>query len=144
MSLLTPGDLAAMSATLHEHSNATLTAIETPGPLAGNGDPGEPVAVWTGEARGFLERQDRDALSDGVQARIQMDTFTLFDVEALAHDIALETLRPGADWQATSIVVRDERLSPATLWRFTIRGAEHQADGTLDHTLLTLNGKLVG
>lgn len=139
MSLLSPGDIAQINDTVKQVANATLTTIQTPSAIAGNGDPGTRVTVWEGEARGFLQRQDRDVLSDGVQARVQIDTFILFDAEAGAHAVPLGSLRSGADWHASSVVIRDERLTPASLWRFTVTGLEHEADGTLDHVLLTLN-----
>ncbi len=135
MSLLSPGDIAWMNDTAAELANATLTVIETPGPLGRNNDPGTPVPVWTGEARGFLERKDRDVLSGGVQVREQTDTFILYD----AQGAPVESLVAGADWSASTVVIRDERLSTAVLWRFTVVGMQHEADGTLDHVLLTLN-----
>jgi hypothetical protein len=139
MSLLDAGDIAWMNATAAELANATLTVIETPGPLTGSGDPGTPVAVWTGEARGFLERRDRDVLSGGVQVREQTDVFRLFDAEGAP----VASLRSGADWHAATVVISDERLATAVLWRFTVVGVEHEADGTLDHVLLTLNAGTV-
>ncbi len=135
MSPLSSDDIAWMNDTAAELANATLTVIEAPGPLARNNDPGTPVTVWTGEARGFLERKDRDVLSGGVQVREQTDTFILYD----AQGAPVESLRSGADSEASTVVIRDQRLSTTVLWRFTIVGMQHEADGTLDHVLLTLN-----
>ncbi len=135
MGLLSPGEIAWMNDTTSELANATLTVIEAPGPLAGNGDPGTPVTVWTGEARGFLERKDRDVLNGGVQVREQTDTFILYD----AQGAPVTSLRSGADSEASTVIIRDERLATTALWRFTVVGMQHEADGTLDHVLLTLN-----
>jgi hypothetical protein len=135
MGLLSPGDIAWMNTTTSELANATLTVIEAPGPLARNNDPGTPVTVWEGEARGFLERTDRDVLSGGVQVREQTDTFILYD----AQGAPVESLRSGSDSEASTVVIRDERLATVVLWRFTVVGMQHEADGTLDHVLLTLN-----
>jgi hypothetical protein len=139
MSLLSPGDLALINDTLNELANATLTAVETPGTLARNGDPGEPVPVWTGEARGFLERQSKDILSQGVEVSEATTTFILFDEEGRDETVAVGSILAGADWGASTVVIADERLTPPDVRRFTIVALEHQADGTLDHILLTLN-----
>ena len=124
-----------MHGTLVMLANATLTKIEAPGPLADNGDPGVPITTWMGTAPAFLERQDRDVLSGGVQVTIRTDTLIVFD--QAGADIA--AIISGADWEATTVVVTDNRLSVPVVRRFTITGLEHQADGTLDHCLLTLN-----
>ncbi|HET6502109.1 MAG TPA: hypothetical protein VFG87_15240 [Amycolatopsis sp.] len=137
MSLIARGDIAGMHGTLTELANATLTQIEAPGPLAGNGDPGTPVAVWTGAAPAFLERQNRDVLSGGAQVKVKMDTLILFD--QAGADVA--AIVAGADWEATTVVVSDNRLPTPVIRRFTVNGLEHQADGTLDHALLTLNAE---
>lgn len=135
MGLLSSGDIAWMNDTAVELANATLTVIEAPGAPGRNNDPGTPVTVWEGEARGFLERKDRDVLSAGVQVREQTDTFVLYD----AQGAPVQSLRSGADAEASTVIIRDERLTTAVLWRFTVVGMQHDADGTLDHVLLTLN-----
>jgi hypothetical protein len=124
-----------MHSTLVELANATLTKIERPGALGDNGDPGTPIAVWTGAAPAFLERQDRDVLSGGVQVTVKMDTLIVFD-KAGANVAAIIA---GADWKATTVVVADERLPTPVTRRFTVTGLEHEANSTLDHVLLTLN-----
>ena len=138
MTLLSAGDIALMHDTVIELANATLTKIESPGALAGNGDPGAPVTVWTGTAAGFLQREDRDVLSDGIQVHVTADTFLLFD-KAGAPAAAIVA---GSDWQASTVVISDERTTPAVLRRFSVTGMEHEADGTLDHVLLTLNAAI--
>ena len=142
MTLLSPGDLALMNGTLNELANATLTKVETAGTLARNGDPGAPVVVWTGQARGFLERADRDVLSGGAQVKVKTDTFILFDEESRDETVPIGSILAGADWEATTVVISDERTPTPVVRRFTINGMEHQADGTLDHILLTLNGDM--
>ena len=140
MSLLSPGDIALMNGTLNELANATLTKVETPGTLAGNGDPGVPGTAWSGSARGFLERADRDVLSGGAQVKVKTDTFILFDEEGRDETIPIASILAGADWEATTVVISDERMPTPVVRRFTVTGLEHEADGTLDHILLTLNG----
>ncbi len=129
-----------MNDTLTRLTNATLTAVETPGPLADNGDPGTPVVVWTGAAQGFLARKDRDVVSDGVQVKIREDTFLLFDREGVEVGLAIGSVAAGPDWSATTVVISDERLTPAILRRFTISGMEHDVDGTLDCVTLWFSG----
>ncbi len=138
--MLSQGDLALMNDVLVGLSNAKLTTVETPGPLADNGDPGTPVPVWTGEAQGFLAREDRDVLSAGVQVRVRTDTFLLFDREGVEVGLAIGSVQAGADWEATTVVISDERLTPPILRRWTISGMEHDVDGTLDCVKLILNG----
>lgn len=135
MSLLSAGDLALLNDTVSLLANATLTKVETPGPLANNGDPGTPVVAWTGEARGFLERKDRDVIAGGVQVKVKVDTLIVFDAEGAP----VTSMLAGSDWEASTVVVSDERNAVAVLRRFTVTGMEHEADGTMDHVLLTLN-----
>ncbi len=52
-----------------EFDNATLLQVASPGTLAGNGDPGTPVAVWTGSVGGCLKRTVKDTRSDESQVR---------------------------------------------------------------------------
>lgn len=139
MSLLSAGDLALLNDTVSLLANATLTKIETPGPLANNGDSGTPVTAWTGEARGFLERKDRDVIAAGVQVKVKTDTFILFDREGVEQTVAIGSVLAGSDWEASTVVIEDERLSPSVTRRWSIAGMEHEADGTMDHVLLTLN-----
>jgi len=121
-------------------SNASLVEIATPGPLAANGDPGTPVEAWSGSAPGFLERKDRNVLSNGIEVQRKVDTFILFDQAADDESIDLSDILGGADWTASTVVISDERVSPAVEVRFTVVGLEHEADGTMDHLLLTLDG----
>ncbi len=140
MSLLSPGDLALLNDTVTLLSNASLIAVETPGPLADNGDPGTPVEAWTGTAPGFLERKDRNVLSAGVEVQVKADTFILFDQAGVEAGITLSDVLAGADWTASTIVIADGRVTPAQPTRFSVVGMEHEADGTMDHILLTLDG----
>ncbi len=133
--MLSPGDIALMHSTVVQLANATLTTIEAPGALAGNGDPGTPVAVWTGAARGFLEHIDKSTLSETVEADQATYTLIVFD-EAGA---TVSALAAGPDWSASTVIVSDERLPTAVVRRFTVVGMTHEADGTLDHALLSLN-----
>lgn len=136
---LSPGDLALMNGTLNELSNATLLRIQTPGALDDNGDPLDVIVAWEGEARGFLERSDREILSAGIQVSVRTDTFILYDQEGRDESVAIGSVFAGANWSASTLVIADQRLTPQDERRFTIIAMEHQADGTLDHILLTLN-----
>lgn len=135
MSYLSAGDIAVLHEVLIGLANARLLEIATPGTLGVNGDPGTPVAVWTGSAEAFLERHDHDVLSGGAQVRVQATTLRVFD-EAGAT-VAL--LRTGADWEAASVVVEDRRGVATVTKRWTIAGMEHESDQTLNSVLLTLN-----
>ncbi len=140
MVLLTSDEIGEMNTLLNELANATLTIVQSPGPLNDNGDPGTPVTVWEGEARGFLSRQDRDVLSGGVQVRQRTDTFLLFDREAVEVGLAVGAFVAGADHEASTVVISDERLPGPILRRWTVTGMEHEVDNTLDNVTLTLSG----
>lgn len=135
MTLLDPSDISVMHDALTQLSNATLTKIETPGSLAGNGDPGTPVTVWTGAAPGFLERDDKDVLSANVEVFEPATSFRLFDAAGAPAGV----LRAGADSAAATVVIVDHRLSPSVTRRWTIVAMTHEQDNTLDSVLLTLN-----
>ena len=135
MTLLDPGDITLMHDVVVQLSNATLTRIETPGPLQGNGDPGSLVSAWTGSAQGFLQRQDEDILSGTAEVTVPRTTFRLFD--RAGAPVAL--LRSGADWTAATVVIQDHRLTPPMVRRWSVEAIEHEQDNTLDSVLLTLN-----
>lgn len=105
--------------------NATLVEIAKPGPLAPNGDPGAPVAVWKGKARGYLKRVKRMALSGGENVLVRRDVFTLLRTEG-----APVVEQAGADWEAYTVVIEDKRTNAPEQHRYVIRGMENRAAGT--------------
>lgn len=122
---------------MDEFSNATLVEIAGPGPLNRDGDPGDPVAVWTGRADGYLKRARKNVLSAGVQVRVATDTFTILDTQ-LAPVIAIA----GADWEASTVVIEDHRTGAVLARRFTVNAMEHRAAGSIvDSVRLELEGE---
>jgi hypothetical protein len=120
-----------------EFSNATLVEIAEPGPLAANGDPGDPVAVWAGRASGYLKRVRKQVLSGGAQVRLATDTFTILDTE-----LAPVIEEAGADWEASSVVIEDMRTGTVVARRFMVNAMEHRAAGTIvDSVRLELEGE---
>jgi hypothetical protein len=120
-----------------EFANAVLTEIAAPGPLADNGDPGTPVAVWTGRAPGYLKRSSKSILSAETNVKVPVDTFTILD-SAGAPIVA----EPGPDWEASTVVIEDRRTGVAVARRFTVNAAEHRAAGTIvDSLRLELNAE---
>lgn len=106
-------------------TNAALVEIARPGPLQGNGDPGEPVVVWSGAAGGYLKRIRRQAISGGVNVEVKRDTFTLL------NSVGAPVLeQAGGDWEAYTVVIEDRRTSVRARRRFTVRGMENRAAGT--------------
>lgn len=104
--------------------NATLVEISSPGPLAGNGDPGEPVPVWQGTARGYLKRVRRSVVSGGVNVPLRRDIFTLLRTSG-----APPLERAGGNWEAYTVTLVDERAPGSVRSRFTVRGMENRAAG---------------
>jgi hypothetical protein len=118
-------------------TNATLTEIAQPGPLAANGDPGDPVVVWSGRARGYLKRLRRTVISGGEDVRLKRDIFTILNT---AGSPPVETAGP--DWEACTVVIDDERETETKTRRFTVRGAENRAAGTpVDSVRLELDAE---
>jgi hypothetical protein len=119
-------------------TNATLTEIAEPGLLGPSGDPGEPVVIWTGRARGYLKRLRRTVISGGEDVRLKRDIFTILNS---AGSPPVETAGP--DWQACTVVIDDERETVTKTRRFTIRGAENRAAGTpVDSVRLELDAEV--
>lgn len=106
-------------------TNATLTEIAQPGPLGPNGDPGDPVVVWSGRARGYLKRLRRTVISGGQDVRLKRDIFTVLNS---AGAPPVETAGP--DWEACTVVIDDERELTTRTRRYAVRGAENRAAGT--------------
>lgn len=106
-------------------TNAVLTKIETPGPLTDEGDPGTPVAAWTGRAAGYLKRVARQEVSGGEQITVKEDVFIL--LRSTGAPI-VETAGP--DWEATTVVIEDRRTPTPVTRRFTVDGMENRAAGT--------------
>lgn len=137
MTLLSEADIEGMHDTLIELSNCTVTQIASAGTLADNGDPGPPVSEWEGSAPGFLWREAKDALSRDAETVVRKDMLRVFDPAGLQ----VVLLHAGPDWSGVTIVVRDDRLSPATTRRFNIVGMEHESDQTLNSVILTLDSE---
>jgi hypothetical protein len=135
VSLLSPGDIAIMHGELVGLSNADLTQIATPGPLADNSDPGTPVPVWTGTAPAFLLEADTDKLSADVEVQAEDVKLRIYDAAGVPADL----FAAGADWAGSTVVVADRRLSTTLTRRWSVIALEHEQDGTLDSVLLTLN-----
>lgn len=119
-------------------TNATLVEIARPGPLSPNGDDGEPVTVWSGRAKGYLKRVRRSVISGGVNVAVKRDLFTLLQSAG-----APVVEQAGADWEAYTVVIEDERTSLTERRRFTVRGMENRAAGTIvDSIRLELDAEI--
>jgi hypothetical protein len=106
-------------------TNATLVEISKPGPLATNGDPGLPVVVWTGVAKGYLKRTRRMVISGGVNVPVKRDVFTLLNRAG-----APVVERAGGDWEAYTVIIDDTRTPESKRRRYVVRGMENRAAGT--------------
>jgi hypothetical protein len=118
-------------------ANAVLTQIAAPGDLARNGDPGTPVEVWAGRAAGYLKRTRKSVLSGGAQVRVVTDVFTI-----LASSGAPVIEIAGADWEASTVVIEDQRTAVPVVRRFGVAAMENRAAGTIvDSVRLELEGE---
>lgn len=106
-------------------TNAVLVEIAGPGPIQANGDPGVPVTVWTGRVAGYLKRTRRQVVSGGQSVNVHRDTFTL--LRSQGAPVVEET---GGDWEASTVIVEDNRTPEVKRRRFTVRGMENRAAGT--------------
>lgn len=136
--MLSAGEIASMRGTLDQLTNATLLKIENPDSAEVDeyGESGEPVAVWTGRADGYLERQDHQEISGGQEVDVEGITFRLLD-DAGAPVLA----EAGPNWSGSTIVLEDRRLDDVVTSRFSVIGMEHEANGLLDSVLLTLDSE---
>lgn len=135
MALLTDAEITEMVATVNELANATLLEISRPGPLATNGDPGAPVKVWAGEARGQLERSRREGTAGERERQVKTDTFHVYDAVAPAVELA------GAVASGSTVVIRDETRAVAVTSRWTVKGLSKETEHTLDGITLELDGE---
>lgn len=113
-------------------ANATLLEIRAAGDLDEYGKPDADGAVlWSGTARGYLKRARRQrelgaASGDQRADRGLTDTFTILGT-ALAG--ALEQAGPA--WEATTVLIEDQRSGTAVTRRFTVQGMENRAVGSI-------------
>jgi hypothetical protein len=135
MPVFDAGEVEAMVETVNELSNAVLLQIASPGPLAGNGDPGTPVPAWEGEARGALERTQKESTQGDRERQGKSVTFHVYDAIAPADELA------GANWGATTVVIRDESYPTPKTSRWTVNGLSKETEGTLDGVTLELIGE---
>lgn len=115
-----------------EFDNATLIEIASPGPLADNGDPGTPVAVWTGRAGGYLKRARKNVRSSESQVRVEVITFTL--LRTVAPEVA-DLIVAGSDDEASTVVIEDNRTPTTSTLRYRVNAAENRAAGTIVDSL---------
>lgn len=106
-------------------ANAALLEIARPGALDDSGDPGTPVAVWTGRAAGYLKRERISEVRDGVQADVRKDVFIILRATGAP---ALEAAGP--DWEASTVVIEDQRTPTPVARRWSVVAMENRAAGT--------------
>lgn len=135
MGLLSQAEVASMVETVNELANATLLEIAAPGPLAPNGDPGEPVSTWTGEAPAKLMREQRESTSGERERQGIVTTLQVYDAAAPAREFA------GAVASASTVVIRDETRETPVTSRWTVKGTSKETEGTLDGIVLELDGQ---
>lgn len=129
MGLLTEDEIAAMTDTLGELTNALLIEVADPGAPDESNDPGAPAVVWRGQARAFFSRERRTSTLNDVERVDVVDTLRIYDAEG-----APTTYTAGAAPAGSTVVV----TYGATTLRWTVEGMERDSDGTLDSTLLEL------
>jgi hypothetical protein len=138
MPLISARDIARMNGTLAQLSNATIIEIAGPARLDSAGDPvGDPVVLWEGEARGFLQREEKAVTTNGVETIEDVDTLRVFEAEGMPT-----TIVAGADWDAYTVVIVDRRPAVDVTLRWTVRGMSWDHDGTLDSLLLELDAEV--
>lgn len=135
MGFFEPGEVEAMVETVNGLSNAVLIEIAAPGPLAGNGDPGTPVVIWSGEAPGALDRTIDEGTSGERERQKKTVTFHVYDAVAPADELS------GASWGASTVVIRDETYPTPKTSRWTVSGLSKETEGTLDGVTLELIGE---
>lgn len=116
-------------------TNATLLTITAPGEPDRNGDPGDGMTLWEGEAGGYLTRINSTMLVAGVQTAVKLDVFQILaSISAPILEVA------GPDWEATTITVEDRRIAgaPVTVTFRVTRMENRIANTILDHLRLEL------
>lgn len=108
-------------------ANSTLTQIAAPGPADREGNPGAPVAVWSGRAPAYLKRARRSVVSGGQQVAARTDVLTVLDSAGAAGALAAA----GADWEASIVTVEDQRAGTPVTRTFGVTAAEHRQAGTV-------------
>lgn len=107
-------------------ANAVLTAIYAPGSPDEYGDTTDGSVLWAGRASGYLKRSRRSVVSGGRELQIRRDVFTI-----LATAGAPVLTVAGPDWEATTVTIEDQRVSPPVTRRFTVVAMEDRAAGTI-------------
>lgn len=115
--------------------NAVLVMVSKPGDPDAYGDvTTDGVAMWVGQAAGYLKRETRHVIEDGRSVMVKRDVLWLTDT---AGAPVVES--PGARWQGSQVTVDDLRLSTPVRRVFTVAGMEHRAAGTaVDNVRLEL------
>lgn len=142
MGFLSSGDISAMTALINSQANAALTKLERPGPLAANGDPGNYVEVWTGEAPALLDRQETAVTvraTDGSTVGLQLADTQRRDTLTVLDGVAPIVEQAGPDWQAYRITIDDQRTNPSRERTFQIHDLKRDMYGLLDSITLTLD-----
>jgi hypothetical protein len=113
-------------------ANAVLTSIIGPGTtLEPNGDPSEGEEIWTGRAGGYIKREKRSRKVGDQYERGHIDVFTILTAAGAPN----ATVLAGADWEACSVVIEDQRTVPSVTRQFRVTAAENRAAGTIADSL---------
>lgn len=117
-------------------ANATLVAIHAPGRIAPDGNTTVGPPIWQGHALGWLRRirlqttvtagTPNGRAEQAVTAqRDELIVRTVGDAVAVAQVIA------GADWEASTVVIDDQRGPVSIRRRWTVVGVDQRAAGTI-------------
>lgn len=107
-------------------TNAVLRAINGPSTPDRYGDTGTGDPVWEGEARGYLKRSRRTVISGGAEMPVRRDVLTVLNTQGAP---VLELA--GADWEASTVTVEDQRTADPVTRVFRVVAMENRAAGTI-------------
>jgi len=122
-------------------TNAAIIEVAGPGTIDRYGDVSGTTSLWSGAVNGYLKRARSARTGSDREDDGKQDTFV---IQGSAASPVLHSLSSGADAQAVTVTIRDDRMTPAIVNTYVVKGLEIISAHTIaDSVRLTLKREVV-
>lgn len=121
-------------------TNATITQVSGPGSIDRYGDVASSETLWAGNVRGYLRRPRMSRTGMDREEDLKLDEFV---IHGEAASPILQSLSAGAEAEAVTVTIRDDRKPKSVDNTYKIKGLDILSAGTVaDSVRLMLRREL--
>lgn len=109
-------------------TNATMTTVTGPGSVDRYGDVASSTTLWSGNVRGYLRRPRQSRTGMDREEDLKLDEFV---IHGEAASPILQSLSAGAEAEAVTVTIRDDRRPLSSVSTYKIKGLDILTAGTV-------------